>query len=264
MTAQHYVDIGDCRLFYRDTATGQPVVLLHGFSLDHRIWQRQVSVLARRFRVVRYDLRGFGRSDTPSESGYSHADDLKALLEKLGIDRAHIVGLSMGGGAALDFAISYPNALGKLVLADATVGGHRWSDEWTALARPVWKAGREGDMAEAKRLWLEHPLFQHALRSAAAAPILQGIIAGYSGWHWAHRDPERQLEPPAVERLDAIKAPTLVVVGERDLPDFLTVARKLSSGIPEAHEATLADTGHLTNLEAPQQFNELLMQHLGN
>ncbi|HEX5163933.1 MAG TPA: alpha/beta fold hydrolase, partial [Thermomicrobiales bacterium] len=120
------VELNGTRLYYE--VSGPPdapaVVLVHGFSLDTRMWAGQVGPLSERYRVVRYDLRGFGRSAIP-EAGvhYQHHDDLRALLDQLGIERATVVGLSLGGAVTLDFALHHPQRLTGLVLADAVVPG---------------------------------------------------------------------------------------------------------------------------------------------
>jgi pimeloyl-ACP methyl ester carboxylesterase len=117
-----HVNIGEASLSYEMTGAGSPVVLLHGLDLDHRMWDEQVAPLAHAHTVVRYDLRGAGRSTADSHSG-SHAEDLKALLDHLGLVRVSLLGLSLGGGAAVDFAIAYPNAVRALILVHPLLAG---------------------------------------------------------------------------------------------------------------------------------------------
>jgi pimeloyl-ACP methyl ester carboxylesterase len=117
-----HVNIGGASLYYEMTGAGSPVVLLHGLGLDHRMWDEQIAPLAHAHTVVRYDLRGSGRSTAGSHRG-NHADDLKALLDHLELRRVSLLGLSLGGGAAIDFAVAYPNAVHALILVNPSIEG---------------------------------------------------------------------------------------------------------------------------------------------
>jgi pimeloyl-ACP methyl ester carboxylesterase len=215
-----------------------PVVLLHGFGLDHRMWDDQARALAEKFLVIRYDMRGFGRSSLPAAEPYAHADDLYTLLSSLSARPAHVVGLS----CALD--------------------GHLWSAEWHKLWSLIDSTAKTGDIAAARRLWLEHPLFAPAREQAGVAARLSEIVSDYSGWHWVHSDPVVASRPAAIKRLDAIRAATLIVLGERDLPDFHRVADTLASGIHGAASVVIPRAGHMANMEAPAKFNSILLDFL--
>jgi pimeloyl-ACP methyl ester carboxylesterase len=158
-------EVNGTRLYYETAGTGEPVVLVHAFTLDTRMWDDQFEVLARSFRVIRYDARGFGKSPPPKPGeAYSNADDLAALLDTLDARKAHVVGLSMGGRFALDYAVTYPDGLRSLVVIDGVIGGWQWSREWLAAYAPIVEAGRKRDLAQAKSLWLGLPLFAPARR----------------------------------------------------------------------------------------------------
>lgn len=124
--------VNDTHLYYEEAGVGPAVVLIHGFTLDTRMWDDQFLPLAQGFRVIRYDLRGFGCSVIPTDAPYSHVENLRALLDELGIRQAHLVGLSKGGGVALDFALTYPQRALSLALIDTVLGGHVWSAEGSA------------------------------------------------------------------------------------------------------------------------------------
>ena len=241
---------------------GAAVVLIHGFSLDTRMWDPQFDVLARHFRTIRYDMRGFGQSPAP-DGIYTQADDLVALLDARDIQRAHIIGLSMGGSVALDFAILHPARVDRLVLLDAGAGGHRWSDAWDNTVKAVWAHGRRGDLATARRMWLEFDLFKPALANPASSARLQQIVTEYSGWHWLNRDPSNGMDPPALQRLDEVVAPTLSLIGEHDLPDFHAIAAKLEAGIADNRTEVIDGVGHMSNMEAPVQVNRAVLAFLG-
>jgi pimeloyl-ACP methyl ester carboxylesterase len=254
--------VAGTRLFYEVAGTGPPLVLIHGFTLDSRMWDDQMDALTTRHQVIRYDLRGFGRSAMPGEEPYTAAGDLKALLDYLGLEAAAILGLSLGGGVAADFAVTYPEAVRALVLVDATVGGWEWSSGWNERLGAVWAAGRELGVETARERWLALPLFMAAREQPQVARRLRRIVSGYSGWHWVNDDPQQYLDPPAIQRLGSITAPTLIIIGERDEPDFHGVAAALQRGIPHAEPVTIPGVGHMSNMEAVEQFNEIVLRFL--
>ncbi len=257
-----YHDVNAGRLYYQTAGAGAPVVLLHGFGLDQRMWEDQTQALAGRFLVVRYDLRGYGRSSLPTAEPYTHADDLYGLLSRLNALPAHLVGLSNGGRIALRFTLAYPQAVRSLTLADSALDGHAWSADWQAAWGVITSKANAGDVAGANRLWLEHPLFEPAREQAGVAARLAQMVQDYSGWHWTHPDPGLAAGAPAIARLNEIRARTLVVLGERDLPDFQAVADTLSSGIAGAVRMSLPGVGHMVNMEAPAEFNRHLLDFL--
>jgi pimeloyl-ACP methyl ester carboxylesterase len=252
-------EVNGTRLYYEVAGSGEPVVLVHAFTLDTRMWDDQFELLARDFRVIRYDARGFGKSAPPKPGEpYSNADDLMALLNHLDARPAHVVGLSMGGRFALDYAVTHPDGLRSLVVIDGVIGGWQWSREWFAAYAPVVEAGRRRDVAQAKSLWLGLPLFAPARAKPEVGARLKQMVDDYSGWHFVNRNPERPVSPPALGRLGAIRAPTLVLVGERDLPDFQRMSERLGSDIPGARRATIPAAGHMANMEAPEAVSKAL------
>jgi pimeloyl-ACP methyl ester carboxylesterase len=248
-------------LHYEISGAGDPIVLLHGFATDLHLWDDQVQVLTPKYRAIRYDLRGFGKSAASAEP-YSHAGDLKALLDQLGVARAVIVGLSLGGGAAINFAIEHPDAVRGLVLVDSTLGGFAWSPSFTTDQAAIRKAAIDHGVETARARWLSLAIFGPALQNPRCADRVRAQVGGYSGWHWLNPDPGRPFTPPAIQRLAAITAPTLVVLGERDTPDFHAIASTLERGITGARTATIPGAGHMANVEAPEVFNEILLEFL--
>ncbi|MCZ7565326.1 MAG: alpha/beta fold hydrolase [Burkholderiales bacterium] len=258
-----HASVNGTRLYYETAGAGAPVVLVHAFTLDARMWDEHFDALAARHHVIRYDARGFGRSDVPRPGEpYSHADDLAALLEHLGERDAHIVGASMGARFAVDLALVRPARVRSLALLGAVVGGWPWSRQWLESYAPVMRAARAGDVAAAKRAWLAHELFAPAREQPALAARLERMVADYSGWHFANADPERAVAPPAVSQLGRVRAPTLVVVGERDLREFRLVAERVTRAVPEARQVVVAGTGHLAGMEAPERVSALIATFL--
>ncbi len=260
MNRKHgFVDVNGARLYYETAGAGDAVVLLHGFTLDTRMWDDQFEPLAEQFDVIRYDLRGFGQSASPTDEPYAHYDDLKGLLHLLGIQHAHIVGLSKGGGVALDFALVHPACVRSLVLIDSILGGFAWSAESSARDDLVWQQARAGGIPAAKASWLAHPLFAPAQRNPAVAARLEQIIADYSGWHFVNANPERGLKPPAAQRLHELRIPVLAIVGEDDTPDFRAITEIIGRQTPQARALVIPSVGHMANMEAPQQVNDTML-----
>lgn len=246
-------------LFYEASGAGEPVVLIHGFSLDRRMWEPQVAALETRFRVIRYDLRGHGKSADVAEP-YSAFDDLRSVLDALEIRQATLVGLSAGAELAIDFAITYPDRVTRLVLASPGLGGFVPKSPLTWI-QPVAQASAAGDSERAARLWLDTPLM--ALRNdASAAPLVNRIVMDNTRI-WSFRsNPIRRLTPPAIGRLGEIRAPTLVIVGEQDQPHILEVGGLLSTGIAAATTVTIPRAGHLVNVDAAPSFTDALARFL--
>lgn len=256
-----FVETNGAHLYYEEVGAGPAVVLIHGFTLDTRMWDDQFLTLAERFRVIRYDLRGFGRSSPPA-APYSHVEDLRELLDHLDIEQAALVALSKGGGVALDFALSHPQRTQALALIDTILGGHVWSDEGSARDALVWQEARRGGIPAAKASWLAHPLFAPAMRQPEVAAQLTQIIDDYSGWHFVNKNPEQHLHPPAAQRFHELTMPILVIVGEHDLPDFQHIAAEIGQHAPDAHTLVVPGAGHMANMEAPELVNHALLTFL--
>jgi pimeloyl-ACP methyl ester carboxylesterase len=203
-------------LFREVSGSGETVLLIHGLALDRRMRDDQVDALADRYRVVRVDLLGFGRSPAVSGS-YSHGELLKDLLDSLG----------------------------------ATLG-------------PVFATGKSGDVAAAKRMFLDHAIFAPARRIPAVAARLQRMSDEYSGWHFANMGAGHERRP-AVKTGDALadfRLPTLALVGELDAPDFHEIAGTVAARVPGARMQVLPGVGHMPNMENPAAFNRALLDFL--
>jgi 3-oxoadipate enol-lactonase len=253
--------VNDGDLFFECAGDGEPVVFLHGFGLDSRMWDPQFDALQSKYRVIRYDLRGFGRSSLPPQTAYAQEDDLNALLSSLGAAPAHVVGLSMGGNMALRFAAAYPQSVRSLVLADSALDGHTWSVDWQTRWSEMRDAARASQIAEAKRRWLEHPLFDPARANPITASLLARMVGDYSGWHWHNKDTARVPSPPLAERLGEIRVPSLVIMGALDLSDFQAIGILLAEKLPDMRRSIIfiPGSGHMVNLEAPREFNAALL-----
>jgi pimeloyl-ACP methyl ester carboxylesterase len=248
-------------LYYEVTGQGTPVVLLHAFSLDGRMWDAQVEALAPHHRVIRYDLRGHGRSALPDGPFAAH-DDLAALLDELGVERAALVGLSAGARIAVDFALTHPGRVSRLVLAAPSVSGHVPQERF-AWMDPVIAAARAGDAQRAAELWAETPLMVATSDSAAAATVRTLVLDNVHLWGLPS-NPERALDPPAAGRLAEIEVPVLVVVGEDDVAATHEAASLVATSIRGARREVVPGVGHLVPLAAPEAFSRTVLDFLAS
>ena len=252
------IAVPDGRLAGEEAGAGDAVVLIHGMSFDRSMWDPQFHVLAARFRTVRYDLRGFGASGRPA-AGRGHVEDLLALLDAFSIDRAHLVGLSLGANIALATAAFHPDRVRSVVLASPGLPGYAWTtprppDEAAAVAR---RAG----IAAAKEWWLGHEVFRSTERYPAARAHLADMVGRWPAYQWAE-GPAAPPLPSLADRLGTLRLPALVMNGALDDPGYREIAAVLHRGIPGARRLEFPDAGHLPNLERPARFNEEVLRFL--
>ena len=244
-------------LYYEAEGDGVAVVLVHGQALDARMWDDQVPALTDIARVVRYDVRGFGRSARDADTRYSHADDLWRLLNHLAIAKAVLVGLSMGGRIVVEATLAAPERVRALVLLDAVLDGVPWDADSERGMRAIGEGLRSGGLDEAKAAWLRHDFFVPAQRAPDVARRLAEMVGDYSGVNWTSADPHAP-HPNSIELLATIAAPTTVVTAELDVRCFRAMADVLADGIPGACKVTVPGVGHMVNMEAPEAVNALL------
>ena len=253
-------EINDTEIYYELAGSGKPLILLHAFSLDNRMWTDQFEFFAKYHKVIRYDLRGFGKSARPSKKVYSHHDDLKALTEFLDIEKANILGLSLGSMIAVDFATKYPDHSDALILASPMISGFQFSRPYLDEYRTIWRPPVDEDVEVTKDRWLHSSLLQSAIQMPSVKRQISEYIGDYSGWHFANVDPVDRSHAAILE-LHTINAPTLILVGDRDHPDIRRAANTLEQ-IPDANQFTLFDLGHISNMEGPDRFNEIVLEFL--
>ena len=252
------LDVDGGRLVWEAAGSGRPVILLHGFSLDRRSWEPQMTSLAARHRVVRYDLRGFGASTLPL-APYRHIDDLRALTRALKLREPVLIGLSLGANIALAYSIEYAADVCALVLASPGLPGHPWRTQRPPEAAAAFAA--EHGIEAGKRFWLEQPIF-HSLRDhAQARRAVAQMVGDYSGWHWQHSDPQ-QPGPDIRAGLRTLDLPTLVISGDRDVEGYRQIAEEISLILPQAALMRLEKAGHMVNLEQPSVFTERVLQFI--
>ena len=260
-----HVNVAGTRLAYDVVGDGPAIVWLHAGIADRSMWEPQVLAFSDRYTCISPDIRGFGDTPVGSEP-FSRRDDLAAVLDAVGADSATLVGCSIGAGFSLDFAIERPERVDKLVLVGVTPAGFEHDDD-PALVEG-WKRVDEliesGDLEAAgrieARLWVDGPR-----RPEGSAPewlrerVVEWSIPINSVTDWGQ---SIQLDPLAMERLDEVQAPTLVVVGLEDAEVVIEGCRATAAGIAGARLAVLDGTAHLPSLEVPELFNATLAEFL--
>jgi pimeloyl-ACP methyl ester carboxylesterase len=253
-----FVDVPGGRLWYEARGQGTPLVLIHDGLLSSETWDEQAPAFARHFRVIRYDRRGYGRSEAPKEP-WSDVDDLHALFESLKLGRALLIGCSYGGSLAVDYALAHPDRLEGLVLVGPVVSGlpysqHFWRRTFGNFAPQI----REGDLPKTIDAWVNDSYITDAASTRARERIRELLTrnpASITVGRVQPREPER----PAAGRLGEIRTPTLLVVGASDIADVHAHVGALENGIDRARRVVIPRAGHLVHMEKPEEFNELVL-----
>lgn len=270
-TKTGYVDVNGDKLYYEQDGAGPvTIVLFHEGVANLRMWDDQVPALAEKYGVLRYDVRNYGKSDSAT-SAYTAHEDARAVLDHLGAGRVALVGASMGGGIALDFALTYPERVAALVPVAAGVNGFESPNEASLKAR--WKllleAYNSGDKELAAEIccqtWFDGPKrtpenTDSAVRERAKAMMREMVLR-------PEPDPEIEptpLDPTTCARLDEIVAPTLVIVADGDQPLILDASEEIARRVPGAKKAVMHGPGHLPNMEQPAEFNRLVLEFLAS
>ncbi len=264
------VEVNGGRLEFDVAGDGPAVAFLHPGLWDRRTWDEQFGGFSRLYRVVRLDARGYGRSSRPEPGRpYSHVDDLAAVLDAAGVDRAALVGCSMGGTTALDFALVHPDRVWALVLVASGFAGFegtpeeeaRWEADWSALDRDIEAAIAAGKLERAQdlRLTMWAPL---GTEDAAGRRIRE---IAFDNLHELTMDESgaRGIDPEAGRRLEDVAAPTLVLPAEHDPPWHARMAEELAARIPNARLVRIPGTDHVLNVRRAAEFDDAVLAFLG-
>jgi pimeloyl-ACP methyl ester carboxylesterase len=249
---------------YEEAGEGSALLLLHAGIADRRMWDSAWPMLTARHRVIRPDLRAYG--DTPLPDGtFNWTADAAALLASLGVERAHVVGISMGAGVALDLALGRPALVDRLVLVAPGLSGWDYAPEMDRFDEEENAALERGDLDGASwlnvRFWVDGP---HRSEAEVDATIRQRVYEMQKRAYEMDND-DAQLEwlvPDRGDRLGEVRAPTLVVAGELDQPDFVVIGRHMAERIPDARYELMPGVAHLPPMEAPEAFSCLVLDFL--
>ena len=261
MQEKGYAAVNGTRLYYEVTGEGEALVLLHSGYADSSLWNEQFEVFGQYFKVVRYDIRGFGRSDRPRQS-FSHSADLKALLDYLKIDKAHLVGVSMGGSIAIDFALQYPDSVVCLVLSGPSLNGYMPAIDEASEKRSL--AGisivkKDENFEASVGFMLDDPMWRQS--KPQARQRLKDMFINTS-LDWLLDDTIHITDSPATERLSEIDKRTLLIIGSEDSKPIFEIAGVLEANIAMLQKITIEGTGHLPNLDKPEAFNKIVLDFI--
>jgi pimeloyl-ACP methyl ester carboxylesterase len=263
-----FLDVQGAPLYFEVAGTGHDLLLMHAGIADSRMWDDQFQIFALQYRVIRYDLRGFGRSVIPTGKFADH-EDVTALLKYLGVTQTHIIGNSFGGLVALDFALAYPEMVTSLVLVAPSVNGREeTSTDILHFAEEEEALLERGDLAGAAELNVNTWVVGLRRTPDQVDPIVRQRI--YDMQYHAFTVPipdeaeKLSLEPPAITRLSEIQIPTLLIIGEYDIPDKHELIKQLAVEIPQAQQFVIPDAAHIVNMEQPAEFNRIVLEFLKN
>jgi len=263
-----FLDVQGAPLYYEVAGIGHPLLLIHAGVADSSMWDDQFQTFALHYRVIRYDLRGFGRSVIP-DGPFAHHEDTFALLQHLGIKQTHIIAISFGGLVALDFALAHLEMVTSLVLGAPDVSGressstdvHRFAEKEEALLE-------RGDLAGAAELNVVTWVVGLRRTPDQVDPIVRQRIYDMQYHAFTVPMPDKaenlSLEPPAITRLAEIHIPTLLIVGEYDIPDTHELVKQLAVEIPQAQQVIIPDAAHIVNMEQSAEFNRIVLEFLKN
>ena len=263
----HTVKVRDINMYYEINGQGEPLFLIQGLGGDLTGWMFQIPEFSKKYQVVAFDNRGVGRTEAP-DAPYSiemMADDMVGLMDSLGIDRAHILGLSMGGCIGQEFAIKYPGRLKTLILA-ASVAAPATYARGLHMTSTWPQAMKEGISPRTyARLLLPHlvtdKVFEDAAMLQMALDVLSACAAAQPAYAYS-RQATAYLEHDARARLGQIRAPTLVLVGREDTALPVKLSEELAALIPNAKLVVLEGGGHIFNGEIPDKFNQAVLEFL--
>ncbi len=259
LRASGQAQVNGTRLHYEVYGHGPSLVFLHAGLADGRMWDDQVNYFSGQHTVVRFDVRGYGQSDPPS-APYAPADDLDLLLRLLGISRAAIIGLSMGGTEAIDFAAAHPETVSALIIVAGSPGWQPYSGALVRRTSAILAAGKAQGPAALIEGWFNDPM----LAVAQAQPKVAKQLRRFLSQNAAGILSTAFMRPPNIPTpsLSDFKMPALVMVGDHDDPEIVERSRTMSREIPGARLAVIPDAGHMVNLERPREFNRALADFL--
>ncbi|HET8851810.1 MAG TPA: alpha/beta hydrolase [Ktedonobacteraceae bacterium] len=268
-----FAEVNGTRLYYEVAGTGHPLTLIHGGLVNRRLWDDQFDAFAQRYRVIRFDIRGFGDSapPTPETPPYFLEEDIHSLLKFLDVEKTYVMGLSMGGALAINFTLMYPEMVDALIPVAMGLGGFEATEEDKQLEgwNQVEEAAKSGNIAQAVevtlRAWTDGPGRTPDQVSPAVREKVRAMTThNFELPEYDNATQPQELETPAISRLAEIHVPTLILVGDQDVPSILKISDILEKGISGARKVVIPDTAHHLPMEKPQEFNQIVLDFLGS
>jgi 3-oxoadipate enol-lactonase len=260
-TKDFFVSVDDYKIYVKETGKGDPVIMLHGGFLDHRMWEKQVDDLSKSFRVITVDMPGHGLT-VNGDSTIMINKVLLKIMDTLEIDKANFIGLSLGGVAATDFAVAHPGRCDKIILAAPGLVGWDFKQDSVLVKQD---ADRQQSFVEQDTLGFAESFVKSRTDGPNRSPDQVNGQVRDTVKQWVHENIKRHKfshwpgfteNPPASEMLDSIKSPVLIIVGNIDMKDIIMITNLMESKIPDVRKITFDGAAHMVNLENPIQFNE--------
>jgi pimeloyl-ACP methyl ester carboxylesterase len=263
-----FVDVNGGKIYFEVEGDGHPLLLIHGGLGSLRMWDEQAPAFAERYRVIRYDNRGWGRTET-DDVEFADRDDAVAVLDHVGATSAYVVGQSRGGSIALDFTLDHPERADAFVSVAGGIGGYEAEREetepqpWDEMER-LWEAKDWSALAELEtQVWVDG----WGQPSTRVDPDLRRRVHDWILTTYQEEKIEgkpQSLDPPAAKRLADVSIPTLVMIGEVDEAGGVTAGRHLAASVPGARVVEFPGVAHMIQLEDPERFNQLVLQFLAD
>ena len=257
--------IGNGKMHFEVAGTGKPLLLLHSGIADHRMWAGQCGEFSRHFRVIMPDFRGYGKSSAP-EGPFRHYEDIHALIRHLGFTSVNIAGCSLGGKVAIEMAIAHPEMVDRLVLITPGMPGYEYRDKETlakdAILERLIASGKREEVADMLvDIWVVGLNRQReTVNPSARALVREMVLDNYASV--TDKYPETPPGFDTMSRLAEIRVPTLVMIGDGDLPDMQAIAQLVADRIRGAKRLSIPGAAHLPNLEDPLLFNRSVIDFL--
>ncbi len=256
----------DGKIYYETYGKGAPVVLIHGHSLDRRMWRKQIEALAPHYKVIVLDVRGYGRSSRLREDLHTtHADDIITLMDSLHIDKAHIIGLSMGGFIAADMLCMYPDRMLSCVMSSGSLRNMNGpstpldSLEIAKQDKKIRDALHNG-IDQTRKDWIEQLIKGGGSQAENMRNELTAIINDWDCWSLLHHEPHlwyaQEAKPYLEQRKPAV--PTLFLSGDKENKKRSSMMKSL----PNSDFKVIPDCGHMSNMERPEEFNKIILDFL--
>jgi pimeloyl-ACP methyl ester carboxylesterase/ribosomal protein S18 acetylase RimI-like enzyme len=254
-----HVTVPDGELYFESTGVGEPLIFLHAGFSDRRDWKHQVKDLEKEFNTIVYDQRGAGNSSVPTAS-FSPGDDLRAIMDHLKIAKATVIGHSLGGTIALDFALQYPEKVSSLILVAPGLNGHVWSNEYSEWFKTIWSLSKPTDMLQQT---MSAPFYVLAVTNPNIKSEIEEIIKENIEKMLTWKSLDIQwFFPEPISKLKELEIPTLVIYGDKDSQDIKQIVDALIENLPNVKATKIQNADHLLNFEKPNELNALIFKFL--
>jgi pimeloyl-ACP methyl ester carboxylesterase len=262
-----FAPINGIDLYFETKGRGKPLLLLHAGVADSRMWESQFDEFSRIHYVIRCDLRGFGQS-RKSSGVFAHYEDIAVLLKYLNVEAASIIGASFGGYVALNFALAYPEMVTALVLVAPALGGYEFSSaemlEFFAAEEEVIVRGDVEAATELNlKMWVDGINRRPGEVSWQVREQVRMMQQNIFSQPEVADMKEKELTPPAITQLEKIEAPTLVIMGDKDVTEFQTISTLIAERVRNSQVVIMPGTAHLPSMEKPEEFNQMVLAFLG-